>query len=101
MKDRELVVSVINKVDRYYFQYRDGAQQKGAIGLTGCFGGKLKKNEIPQDGIHREVAREETEIFPPVHPTDFFQTDRFSVEATEPWLKLLKRKVTWDVRVFQ
>jgi 8-oxo-dGTP pyrophosphatase MutT (NUDIX family) len=101
MKEVDIAATIIQEVETYHFQLRDGAKQKGAIGLTGLFGGKMNPGEKPRDAAFREVAVEEARITPPPKPEQFVPIDKFSYYETERWLKLFKRQTKYNVNVLQ
>ncbi len=61
MSELEIAICVIEQESNYLFQFRNGDPSIGAVGLFGCYGGKVEKNENPIQAIIRELS-EETNI---------------------------------------
>lgn len=101
MKEYKVAAAIIQELETYHFQFRDGKKQNGALGKVGLFGGKIDEDESPREAVYREVALEEANIQPPPRPEDFRVIDSFTCEGTERWLKIFKRNVKTDVTVFQ
>lgn len=58
MKERLIVLGLIEQGDECLLQLRNGQTQVGALGLIGCFGGKIKKGETPAEAVAREIGEE-------------------------------------------
>lgn len=101
MKERNIAAAVIHEVDKYYFQYRDGPKQKGALGKTGLFGGKLKPGESFREAAYREVVKEEVAITPEPSPEQFRLLDQFKMVTTEKLLRIFRKKTLNNIEVFQ
>lgn len=65
MRQLEVGIVLIHQGERYLLQLRGDDPAKGAAGLVGCFGGKLKPGETAHAAACREIA-EETSLVPTI-----------------------------------
>ncbi|MDO8591890.1 MAG: NUDIX domain-containing protein [bacterium] len=98
MRETQIAATVICEVDKYHLQFRNGAKQRGAIGLTGLFGGKVKSKETSKKAACRELE-EETNLTPSLE--QLRQVDSFAIEETRKILGLFPRRAWLNVDVFQ
>ena len=61
MREINVAMAFLCQIDRYHFQLRTGPETIGAVGLIGCFGGRINSGETADEAVSREVA-EETNI---------------------------------------
>jgi 8-oxo-dGTP pyrophosphatase MutT (NUDIX family) len=56
----EIVMVLVRLEDVYFLQLRTGANQSGALGKIGTFGGEIESGESAIDAACRELAEEST-----------------------------------------
>jgi 8-oxo-dGTP pyrophosphatase MutT (NUDIX family) len=78
MRELSISMAMINQVDLYHLQRRNGSKAIGAAGLVGCFGGKVEDNESAKEAIARELP-EETNLT--ISLADLRQLESFDVES--------------------
>lgn len=71
-----IAICILKQNNSYLLQRREFAREKGAIGLIGCFGGKIEPGEQESDAICREI-NEETSLL--TMPADFEYVGRVDV----------------------
>ena len=54
----EVVLVLLQQAGVYHLQLRNGAQQSGALGFIGGFGGKIEPGETPGQAACRETEEE-------------------------------------------
>ncbi len=70
MRELNIALGVIEQGDHYILQLRNGDPKIGAVGLIGCYGGKIETDEAAIDAVCRELS-EETNLRPQSHEVRF------------------------------
>jgi len=91
-------MAVVNQVDKYHLQLRDGDPIIGAVGKIGCFGGKVDKSEIGNEKqtVARELA-EETNLV--LKPEDFRYLNTVEVESDHQLEPVLVQAKVYQVLI--
>jgi 8-oxo-dGTP pyrophosphatase MutT (NUDIX family) len=65
MKERPIVLGLIEQGDECLLQLRNGQSQVGALGFIGCFGGQIEQGETPEEAVAREIGEETSLVTTP------------------------------------
>ena len=65
MRQIEIALGLLQQGDEFLLQHRNGGALIGAVGLIGCFGGKVNPSELPKHAVAREIGEETTFVSEP------------------------------------